>query len=152
MPFPRLTTPSFRDAEPITASFPVGPLGPTSYKQTNGPVIDSQPRIISNLIVDQTSTNPAAVAAAAFPLRAQAGATGLSACTTDPDPIAGTPGSPAGCVPSHQTLFIPNVTPVGLSPPYNSVFTFFGQFFDHGVDQTVKTGDTVSCRSRTTTR
>ncbi len=53
-------------------------------------------------------------------------------------------GAPAGCVPSHQTLFIPNVTTdVGLSPPYNSLFTFFGQFFDHGVDQTVKSGSTV---------
>ena len=51
---------------------------------------------------------------------------------------------PAGCVPTGQTLFIPNVTTdVGLSPPYNSMFTFFGQFFDHGVDQTVKSGGTV---------
>ncbi|HMD12778.1 MAG TPA: peroxidase family protein, partial [Marmoricola sp.] len=32
---------------------------------------------------------------------------------------------------------------VGLSPPYNSLFTLFGQFFDHGVDQTVKGGGTV---------
>jgi hypothetical protein len=39
---------------------------------------------------------------------------------------------------------MPNVTTdVGLSPPYNSIFTFFGQFFDHGVDQTVKSGATV---------
>ena len=45
---------------------------------------------------------------------------------------------------SAPTLFIPNVTTdVGLSPPYNSLFTFFGQFFDHGVDQTVKSGGTV---------
>ena len=67
-------------------------------------------------------------------------------CTTDPDPTADPPvvGVPAGCVPSHKTLFIPNVTTdVGLSPPYNSLFTFFGQFFDHGVDQTVKSGATV---------
>ena len=47
-------------------------------------------------------------------------------------------------MPAHKTLFIPNVTTdVGLSPPYNSLFTFFGQFFDHGVDQTVKSGGTV---------
>ena len=47
-------------------------------------------------------------------------------------------------MPSHSTLFIPNVTTdVGLSPPYNSLFTLFGQFFDHGVDQTVKGGGTV---------
>ena len=47
-------------------------------------------------------------------------------------------------MPTGQTLFMPNVTTdVGLSPPYNSVFTFFGQFFDHGVDQTVKSGGTI---------
>src|SRR6185436_15191576 len=34
------------------------------------------------------------------------------------------------CVPGNQTLFIPNVTTdVGLSPPFNSLFTIFGQFF-----------------------
>jgi methionine-rich copper-binding protein CopC len=147
VPFPRLTTPVFKDAEPITPAFPVGPPGPTSYKQklAGNVVIDSEPRIISNLIVDQTSTNPAAIAAAAFPVRSQ-GNPGLFPCTTDPDPTANPPvdGVPAGCVPSHQTLFIPNVTTdVGLSPPFNSMFTFFGQFFDHGVDQTVKSGGTV---------
>src|ERR671924_1746270 len=46
--FPRLTTPVFRDAE-----------GGTSYKQKalGNVVIDSQPRIISNLIVDQSANN-----------------------------------------------------------------------------------------------
>ncbi|HEY0424279.1 MAG TPA: peroxidase family protein, partial [Rhodopila sp.] len=35
-----------------------------------------------------------------------------------------------------QSLFIPNVTPDnGLSAPFNSFFTFFGQFFDHGLDK-----------------
>ena len=34
-----------------------------------------------------------------------------------------------------QSLFIPNVTPDnGLSAPFNSFFTIFGQFFDHGLD------------------
>jgi hypothetical protein len=107
--------------------------------------VDSEPRVISNLIVDQTSKNPAAVAAAGNPVRTQ-GNEGVVPCTTDPDPLA-TPevvGVPAGCVPSHSTLFIENVTTdVGLSPPYNSMFTLFGQFFDHGVDQTVKSGGTV---------
>ena len=64
-----------------------------------------------------------------------------------------TVGVPAGCVPSHHTLDIPNVTTdFGLSPPYNSWFTFFGQFFDHGVDQTVKGGGTVYVPLRATTR
>lgn len=139
--FPRLTTPVWRAAEAAPPGFP--PSTPT-YQGT-GNVVDSQPRTVSNLIVDQTSTNPAAVAAAEFPVRTQS-APGQHPCTTDPDPLATPPvdGVPAGCVPSHKTLFIPNVTTdVGLSPPYNSVFTFFGQFFDHGVDQTVKSGRSV---------
>ncbi|GAB4006128.1 peroxidase family protein [Nocardioides ultimimeridianus] len=142
-PFPRLTNPKFRPAEDVPPGF--GPAGSTTYAQKSGNVFDSQPRVISNLIVDQTSTNPAAVAAAEFPVRSQ-GNPGKFPCTTDPDPLANPPvaGVPTGCVPSHQTLFIPNVTTdVGLSPPYNSLFTFFGQFFDHGVDQTVKSGGTV---------
>jgi Ca2+-binding RTX toxin-like protein len=142
-PFPRLTTPVFRAAETTPAGF--GPPAPTSYAQKTGNVFDSQPRVVSNLIVDQTSTNPAAVAAAGFPVRTQ-GNPGVFPCTTDPDPTANPPaaGVPANCVPSHQTLFIPNVTTdVGLSPPYNSLFTFFGQFFDHGLDQTVKSGGAV---------
>ncbi len=143
--FPRLTTPSFRDADPITGAFPVGPPGPTSYKSKTGPVIDSEVRVTSNLIVDQTSTNPAAVAASGHPQRTQNGGKATAVpCTTDPDPTTNLGGIPAGCTPSHQTLFIPNVTTdTGLSPPYNSLFTFFGQFFDHGVDQTEKSGGTV---------
>jgi Ca2+-binding RTX toxin-like protein len=134
-PFPRLTTPVFSPAENTPPGF--GPPGPSSYAQKKGNVFDSQPRLISNLIVDQTSTNPAAVAAAGFPVRSQ-GSTGVFVC--------GNPGAPAppDCVPEHKTLFIENVTTdVGLSPPYNSLFTFFGQFFDHGVDQTVKSGGAV---------
>jgi len=49
--FPRLLTPNFRDAEPAP-----GTTTPTSYKQNTGTVFDSQPRTISNLIVDQTTT------------------------------------------------------------------------------------------------
>lgn len=142
-PFPRLTTPVFRPAEDVPAGF--GPAGTSSYDQMSGNVFDTQPRVISNLIVDQTSTNPAALAAAGAPVRTQ-GNPGLFPCTVDPDPLADPPveGVPAGCVPSGDTLFIPNVTTdVGLSPPYNSMFTLFGQFFDHGVDQTVKSGGTV---------
>jgi hypothetical protein len=54
--FPRLTDPVFRTAE-----------AGTSYAQTSGFVIDSQPRTISNLIVDQTPNNPAAYANAMDP-------------------------------------------------------------------------------------
>src|SRR4051812_45673746 len=139
--FPRLTSPIFSKAEGRPADFfgPGSPAGPqTGYDQKKGSVYDSEPRTISNLIVDQTSTNPAAIAAAGAPVRTQ-GNPGIVPC-----PVPPAVGDPADCVPPHKTLFIPNVTTdVGLSPPYNSLFTFFGQFFDHGVDQTVKSGATV---------
>ena len=112
--FPRLATPVFDSAE---SGDPDGP-GPapsrsTSYAQSSGLVFDSQPRVISNLIVDQTANNPAAV-----------------------DAAGGTPVlTPSGA------FLIPNVAPdVGLSAPYNSWFTLFGQFFDHGLDLTSKGG------------
>ena len=132
--FPRLTTPVFNEAEPAVLPDigPIGPPGNTSYAQTSGVVVDSEPRTVSNLIVDQTSDNPAAVAAAGFPVRTQ-GNPGIQVCTA--------PGVPLDCVPEHQTLFIPNVTTdVGLSPPFNSLFTIFGQFFDHGLDKITNGG------------
>lgn len=66
---PRLLEPEFRDAENGIdgAGAPPGFPGSgtqTSYEQTSGYVVDSQPRIISNLIVDQSLNNPAAVMAA----------------------------------------------------------------------------------------
>src|SRR3954467_8556325 len=135
--FPRLTPPVWRTPEAV----PGFPVGSSATHQGTASPVDSQPRTVSNLIVDQTSTNPAAVAAPEFPVRIQ-NAPGLHPCTTDPA-REGTGGVPAGCVPSHKTLFIPNVTTdVGLSPPYNSVFTFFGQFFDHGGDPTGKNRQT----------
>ena len=62
--FPRMTDPVFRDAENFDSDGAgLAPATPTSYLQTSGVVVDSQPRIISNLIVDMnTSTNPAAAA------------------------------------------------------------------------------------------
>src|SRR5262249_33242348 len=69
---PRLATPPiFRTAETQPADFfgPGSPAGttPTSYNQTSGFVFDSQPRTISNLVVDQTAANPAAYATAFDP-------------------------------------------------------------------------------------
>ena len=134
--FPRLTTPEFRAAEDVPADF--GPPGVSSYAQKKGLVFDSEPRTVSNLIVDQTATNPSAVEAAGNPVRTQ-GNDGVVPC-----PVPQPTPPVADCVPAGETLFIPNVTTdVGLSPPYNSLFTLFGQFFDHGVDQTVKGGGTV---------
>ena len=115
--FPRSAPAQFRDAEAGDPDGPgPAPSGPTSYTQKRGIVIDSEPRTVSNLIVDQSVNNPAAVAAAG-----------------------------EGAVPDASgTLPIGNVAPdVGLSAPFNSLFTIFGQFFDHGLDLTTKGGGTV---------
>src|SRR5215475_5031058 len=145
--FPRLTDPLFRPADPVTFD-PDGPGGqavgdPTSFAQTSGFVFDSDPRTISNLVVDQTANNPAAYATAYDP-----GADGILhtaddvlkpgvQLVTDPglDKIFGTADD-------SQVFFFANTSPdVGLSAPFNEWFTFFGQFFDHGLDLVTKGGN-----------
>jgi len=82
------------------------------YDVVAGNVTDVEVRRISNLVVDQTANNPAAIAA------------------------AGTDQAAPG---DNRTLPIGNVAPdAGLSAPFNSWFTLFGQFFDHGLDLVTK--------------
>src|SRR5262249_37382154 len=129
--FPRLTDPVFRTAEQGT-----------SYA-SSGTVFDSQPRTISNLIADQTANNPAAYATAYDP-----GPDGLLHTADDVlkegveivtsagrDQLFGTPDD-------TEVFFFPNLAPdAGLSTPFNPWFTFFGQFFDHGLDLVTKGGN-----------
>ncbi|MCP2020160.1 UNVERIFIED_ORG: Ca2+-binding RTX toxin-like protein [Pseudomonas reinekei] len=130
--FPRMTTPVFNTAQvhPVGFFGPADPGGttPTSYLQTSGAVFDSQPRTISNLIVDQTANNPAAVAAAA----------------ANPDSqVVTSPGLDGlfGTADDVSVFQIPNITPdAGLTAPFNQWMTFFGQFFDHGLDLVTKGG------------
>jgi len=121
--FPRMLTPSFRGAEPFDPDGPgPAPASPTSYLQTSGLVVDSQPRTISNLVVDQTPANPAANAAAAANPAAQ---------------LVASPGLDGifGTADDRAVYHIPNVAPdVGLSASFNAWFILFGQFFDHGLD------------------
>ena len=87
-------------------------------------VVDADPRIISNLIVDQTANNPAAASLGA--------------------PVVMSPGLDGifGTADDREVFFIPNVTPdEGLSAPFNPFMTFFGQFFDHGLDLVTKGGN-----------
>ncbi|NNG24693.1 peroxidase family protein [Telluria aromaticivorans] len=129
---PRLVPAEFMSAEGKPKYF-YGPqdtqAGPiTSYAQsTPGNVVfDSTPRLISNLIVDQSDRNPAAVKAA-----------------EDRAEISTYPGQDT-VVDDNGTLYIPNLSPdIGLSPPFNGVMALFGQFFDHGLDLITKGGGTV---------
>ncbi len=126
--FPRLTNPVFQNAERSGAFLcRTGPLDV---------VTDASPRIISNLISDQTAKNPAAVEAA----NAAAAQLGDGYLNTLPNGTVGNTSTPAP-VGADGSLFINNVTPdAGLSAPFNSLFTLFGQFFDHGLDLTAKGG------------
>jgi hypothetical protein len=116
---PRLAPPSYITD---TASAPFGPVSNTDYSAP-GNVVDSNPRTISNLIVDQTINNPAAVAAwqALHPDEA-----------LSPDPA----------IANQQLSTIKNLSPdIGLSPSFNGWMTLFGQFFDHGLDLITKGGN-----------
>lgn len=125
--FPRLLDPVWREGEPVPPFAPgnnagenavcgsVGASGQTCYAQTEGFVYDSEPRVISNLIVDQTTSNPAIV--------------------NQID--AGT----ATLIPGTEMATTPNTAPdEGLSAPFNTFMGFFGQFFDHGLDLVAKGG------------
>ena len=116
-PFPHMVDPNYIN-EADGDQMPLGPPGSGAPTITNndygqpGSVADADPRIISNLIVDQTASNPAAVIAS-----------------------GGTPGE-------LTNMNIPNVAPdEGLSAPFNSWMTLFGQFFDHGLDLVTKGGN-----------
>ena len=105
-----------------------------AFQNSAKSVLDPTPREISNIISDQTPNNPAAVAAAT-----QAASTlyGKNSPDTEISVNAGT-----GSI--STVLKIPNITPdYNVSAGYNSWFTLFGQFFDHGLDLIPKAGATV---------
>lgn len=108
---PRLTALNWQDADEMT-----------SYIQIGGTVIDADPRVISNLISDQTASNPAALEAF--------------------NALKDAPGG--GTTTGNGSLSIPNQSPdIGLSPAFNGWMTFFGQFFDHGLDLIPKGGNGI---------
>ncbi|WP_223532300.1 peroxidase family protein [Pseudomonas sp. BF-R-30] len=133
--FPRVTDPVFNPAE-----------GGTSYAQNNGIVIDSQPRTISNLIVDQTANNPAAYATAFDPGLdgvLNFGLAGNDDVLKDGVQIVASPGLDGqfGTADDREVFLFENTTAdAGLSAPFNAWMTFFGQFFDHGLDLVTKGG------------
>ncbi|MDR7059755.1 MULTISPECIES: peroxidase family protein [unclassified Sphingopyxis] len=211
--FPSLLDPVYRPADG-TVFDPDGPGGappmPTApnYNPSNNPnslVFDSSLRTISNLLVDQTLGNPAAIlegldrAGSADPLTDLAAITAIYQTfkpasdaeyqarvvkenarvaaneLDDGDPL--TPPSaaeqaaldalaaataahdvtvadleaarvvrdaalvPYGLAMDGDNVHLPNVSPdVGLSASFNSWFTLFGQFFDHGLDLVNKGG------------
>lgn len=212
--FPELMSPIYRPADG-TPFDPDGPNGPApamptapNYNPSNNPnslVFDSSLRTISNLLVDQTLGNPAAIltalerAGAASPMtdlpavtaiyvafkpasdaeyqarvamqnaKAAADALGDGDPNNTPTPeeqtaldelaeataahaltvsaleeartVRDTALEPFGITMQGDNVYLPAVAPdEGLSAPFNSWFTLFGQFFDHGLDLINKGG------------
>ena len=142
--FPRLTDPVYmNDLDGDQMVF--GPGAPiitnTNYAGSRS-VADADPRIISNLIIDMSVSNPAAIATfftnplalAAF----EAAHPGMTPVAPS-HPQAGTGVYLA--ITNEDLQTIPNQSPdVGLSQSFNSWMTYFGQFFDHGLDLVTKGG------------
>jgi Ca2+-binding RTX toxin-like protein len=152
--FLNLTEPQFTQG---TGTFPYA--ANNDYGQAGG-VTDAQPRLISNLVVDQTLDNPAAIVAALehAGVVGAAQAEALQAIRDAHVIVKALPtNSPAyapakahldallednGIVMDGPTVFLPNVSPdIGDSAPYSALFTLFGQFFDHGLDLVAKGGN-----------
>jgi hypothetical protein len=145
-PFVKLLEPQYRDEGDDALSLGPNPL--SNDYDSNTSVVDADPRIISNLIVDQTVDNPAAVRAALI----HAGLTGAALNNAVAAVAAAADAAEKRDVlldldigievdAGTFTVKLPNVAPdEGLSAPYNSWFTLFGQFFDHGLDLVQKGG------------
>src|SRR6267143_404246 len=66
-----------------------------------------------------------------------------AALVPSPGSLVKTPGLDGlfGTADDRDVFFIPNVTPdFGVTAPFNAWMTFFGQFFDHGLDLVTKGG------------
>ncbi|MGB3387542.1 MAG: peroxidase family protein, partial [Pseudaminobacter sp.] len=154
--FPSISSPTF----PVgSGQLPPGYPTNNDYGQP-GHVVDAEPRLISNLIVDQTLDNPAAI----YTALKHAGLPGnaimdaVAEISNAHIVVKALPeGTPAHAIAKAQldalvaqhgiemdgpTIHLPNVSPdEGLSASYNSFFTLFGQFFDHGLDLVAKGGN-----------
>ena len=161
-PFVPIATPVYGDdgdSDSLMFGTPANPVWLTNTNYTPGAatgnpmlppgtVVDADPRLISNLIVDQTSNNPAAIMVYEAMLAEGKTATRTQMLDEDGTPVVhlqdvrGGNGAVLAAAGSPVYIYtFENVSPdIGDSAPYNSMFTLFGQFFDHGLDLVAKGG------------
>ena len=151
---PRLLMPSF-----TTGSGTIPGVGTGGNYEVSGVIVDAAPRTVSNLIVDMSLNNPAAIIAALTFAGSQdvlgdqgqiSNAFLALRSARDADPLGDhsalqnaldTILEQTGVTVTNGSIDVPNVAPdEGLSAPFNSWMTFFGQFFDHGLDLITKGG------------
>ena len=122
-PFPRLTPATYGNAQ---GTFTIGQAGftqvpnPTSYAVRDVNLYDTSPRIISNLVANQSD---AALAAIGY--------------TTDAARKLAVQDDPTSTPDGRLSPLTGNTNPL----PYSSFLTFVGQFFDHGLDLVSKGAD-----------
>jgi Ca2+-binding RTX toxin-like protein len=138
-PFPFLTARSYRndqdgDQQPLGP--PGGPVVTNTNYGANGSVADADPRLISNLIADQSSNNPVAVMVRQKLIDAGYEVPETPMLDQQGNPVLDGLGNPV------MVYTFTNIPPdAGLSAPFNSLLTIFGQFFDHGLDLVAKGGN-----------
>ncbi len=111
----------------------------------SGNIVDADPRTISNLIADMSINNPAVIAVW---LNNEAAVAAWNAKPGNEDLIPVAPGDARDGDGTHLAIttedlaLLPNISPdEGISKPFNEWFTYFGQFFDHGLDLITKGGN-----------
>lgn len=132
--FLQITEPSYQNEGDDT--FPYVPSGNNDYG-TSGDLVDADPRLISNLIVDQTSNNP--IATQLYERFLEEGLNVSATPLFEEDGVTPKLASDGSHLVSYT---FDNISPdIGDSAPYSAMFTLFGQFFDHGLDHVAKGGN-----------
>ncbi|MBQ0919969.1 hypothetical protein KBW71_16145 [Hydrogenophaga aromaticivorans] len=146
---PRLLEPEFLndldgDVMPLGPEGSGAPIITNTNYDSHISVADADPRIISNLISDQTLGNFSAI----FKALELAGSADPMADTAEilavADPAARLllAESKGLDISANGSITIENLSPdIGLSPSFNGWMTLFGQFFDHGLDLIPKAGN-----------
>ncbi len=113
---PNASTPNLLGGFSTPTLTPPGSITPRtgiSYAPGNGPIVDANARVVSNLVADQSA----------------AALTQLGYTTTGEQKLA-VLDNPALTPGGRLNPFTGNVNPL----PYSTFTTMFGQFFDHGLD------------------
>ena len=136
--FPRLLTPVFHDADPVPAGLP-------GRRHTDILYADQRLRVrlraAHHLQPDRRPDRQQPGRGRRGVVQRRSGRRG--ALVQSPGSLVASPGLDGvfGTADDKQVYFIPNVKPdFGLTAPFNAWMTFFGQFFDHGLDLVTKGG------------
>ena len=122
-----------------------GAFKPAADAEYQARVVMQNAKTAANALSDgDDATTPGPAEQAALDALATATSAHMPSCSTDLEAARAVRDAalePFGITMDGDNVQITNVSPdVGLSAPFNSWFTLFGQFFDHGLDLVNKGG------------